>query len=124
MDLHIIRFSSALVRFVRFFFSMKKFVPFRPHFHMSISALSRLSHTRPKYFEQKKNCKGVQPYFEISLLLVHTQNFYQHITFYLVRIWTNKNVDEKGHTFSWISKNGKNGQKQTKNGYCVNSAYE
>ena len=54
MDLHIIRFSSAFVRFVRFFFSMKKYVPFRPHFYMSISALSRLSHTRPKYFEQKK----------------------------------------------------------------------
>ena len=40
------------------------------------------------------------------------------MTVHLVRIWTYKNADEKEHTFSRKSKNG---QKRTKNGYCVNS---
>ena len=34
-----------------------------------------------------------------------------------MRIWTYKNADEKVHTFSRRSKNGR---KRTKNGYCVN----
>ena len=38
-----------------------------------------------------------------------------------MRIWTHKNLDEKSHTFSRRSKSVKNGQKRTKNGYCVNS---
>ena len=45
------------------------------------------------------------------------------MTVWLVRIWTHKNfnkTDKKLHTISQRSENVKNGQKRTKNGYCVN----
>ena len=35
------------------------------------------------------------------------QNFYQLVTVYLVWMWTDKNADEKVHTFSWRSKSVK-----------------
>ena len=80
---------------------------------MSISAVTRQSHTGQKFFE-KNFCKGVQLYFEISLLsFIHKifkQNFYLYVIVYLVRIWTYKNADEKGHTFS----RSKNIKKRTK----------
>ena len=76
-----------------------------------MSALTKLSNTGQKLSE-KFFCKEVQPYFEISLLsFIHKifeQNLYQYVTVYLVRIWTYKNVDEKGHTFSRRVKNVKN----------------
>ena len=110
--------------FFRFWFSLTKSALFHPHFYVSISALIRQSHTGQK-FSEKNSCKGVQLYFEISLLsFIHKnfeQNFYLYIIVYLVRIWTYKNADEKAHTFSRRSKNVKNGRKRTKNGYCVNS---
>ena len=61
-----IRFSSASARV---FFSMKKYVIFRPHFCMSIPELTKLSHSGQKFSEKKKKsvCIGIQPYFEISL---------------------------------------------------------
>ena len=69
------------------------------------------SHILDKSFPKKFFCKGVQLYFEISLLsFIHKifeQNFYLYITVYLVRIWTYKNADEKAHTFSRRSKNVK-----------------
>ena len=94
---------------------MKKYVLFHPHFYMSIAAQTKLLHNGQK-FSEKFFCKGVQLYFEISLLsFIHKifeQNFYQYIAVsdYLVRIWTYKNVDEKAHTFS----RSKNVKKQTK----------
>ena len=67
-----------------------------------------------KSFPKKIFCKGVQLYFEISLLYfiqkIFKQNFYLYTTVYLVRIWTNKNADEKAHTFS----RSKNVKKRTK----------
>ena len=69
------------------------------------------SHILDKSFPKKIFCKGVQLYFEISLLsFIHKifeQNFYLYIKVYLVRIWTYKNADEKAHTFSRRSKNVK-----------------
>ena len=114
-------FRPFLFVFLRFCFSFTKYALFHPHFYVSISALTRQSHTGQK-FSEKSFCKGVQLYFEISLLLfihkIFEQNFHLYITVYLVRIWTYKNANEKAHTFSRRSKNG---QKRTKNGYCVNS---
>ena len=64
---------------------------------------------------------GTALFWNIALI-AYTQNFYQYIAVYLVLIWTYKNADEKAQTFSRRSKNvEKNGQKRTKNGYCVNS---
>ena len=61
------------------------------------------SYILDKSFPKKLFCKGVQLYFEISLLSfthkIFEQNFYLYITVYLVRIWTYKNADEKAHTF-------------------------
>ena len=69
------------------------------------------SHILDKSFPKKFFCKGVQLYFEISLLsFIHKifkQNFYLYTTVYLVGIWTYKNADEKAHTFSSRSKNVK-----------------
>ena len=53
--------------FLHFCFSAKKYAIFHPHFYISISALTRQSHTTQK-FSEKFFCKGVQLYFEISLL--------------------------------------------------------
>ena len=112
VNLHSIHFSSV---FLRFCFSVNKYVLFHPHFYMSISALTKLSHIGQKLSE-KIFCKGAQPYFKISLLSfmhkIFEQSFYQYITVYLVRIWTYKNADEKSHTFSRRCKNvKKNGRK-------------
>ena len=82
------------------------------------------SHILDKSFPKKIFCKEVQLYCKISLLSfihkVFEQNFYLYAIVCLVRIWTFKNADEKAHTFS----RSKNGQKRTKNGYCVNSPKE
>ena len=52
-----------------------------------------------KSFPKKNFCKGVQLYFEISLLSfinkIFQQNFYLHVAVHLVQIWTYKNADEK-----------------------------
>ena len=64
VNLHSIHFSSV---FLRFCFSVNKYVLFHPHFCMSISALTKLSHTGQKLSERIFR-KGIQPYFEISLL--------------------------------------------------------
>ena len=90
---------------------MKKYALFHPHFYISISVLTRLSHS-DKSFPKKIFYKKVSLYFEISLLsFIHKifeQNFYPCVTVYLVQIWTYKNADEKAHTFSRRSKNVKN----------------
>ena len=66
------------------------------------------SHILDKSFPKKIFCKGVQLYFEISLVSfihkVFEQNFYVYISVYLVQIWTYKNADEKAHTFLMRSK--------------------
>ena len=68
-------------------------------------------HVLDKNFPKKTVCKGVQLYFEISLLsFIHKileQNFYLFATVYLVRMWTYKNADEKAHTFLRRSKHVK-----------------
>ena len=65
---------------------------------MSISALTKLSHIGQKFLKIIF-CKGVQLYFEISLLsFIHKmfeQNFYQYVAVYFVRIWTSRNENEK-----------------------------
>ena len=110
MNLHSSVFRPFSSVFLRFYFSLKKYALFHPHFYKSISALTRQPHTGQK-FSEKNFFKGVQLYFEISLLsFIHKifeQNFYLYITVYLVRIWTYKNADEKAHTFSRRSKNVK-----------------
>ena len=113
----------------------------RPHFCMSVSAQARLSHiglldeSFPKKIFVKKYSSILKYHssfihsifgqnfyhhviqqFTYSLILkfapiVHTQNFCQYVTVYLVWIWTYEDAYEKAHTFSWRSKNG----------YCVNS---
>ena len=104
---HSIRFSSVFLRFCSF---LKKFALFHPHFYKSISVLIRQSHTGQK-FSKKFFWKGVQLYFEISLLsFIHKifeQNFYLYTAVYFVPIWTYKNADEKARTFSRKSKNVK-----------------
>ena len=64
------------VRFVRFFFSTKKYILFRPHVYIPISALTRLSHT------------GQKCVTALFCNNVHTQNFYEHVTVCLVQKWT------------------------------------
>ena len=50
---------------------------------MSISALTRLSHAGQKYFLQRFFfCKGVQPYFKISLLSFIRKVFEQNFLVY------------------------------------------
>ena len=44
-NLHSIRFSPFSSVFLQFCFSVNKYVLFNPHFYMSISALTKLSHT-------------------------------------------------------------------------------
>ena len=58
MDLHSIRFSYVFVRFLRNCFSVKKYELFPPYFYMSISALTRQSHTGQKFSEKKFFVKG------------------------------------------------------------------
>ena len=96
--------------FLRFYFSVNKYVLFHLHVYMPISALTKLSHTGQKLSE-KMFLRRVQPYFEIIFLSfidkIFEQNFYQYITVHSVRIWTHKNVDEKAHTCTRRSKNAK-----------------
>ena len=47
-----IRFSYVFVRFLRFCFSLTKYALFHPHFYVSISALTRQSHTGQKFSEK------------------------------------------------------------------------
>ena len=88
VNLRSIRFSSV---FLRFSFLLKKYAHFHPCFYKSIYALTRQSHAGQKY-PKKLFCKGVQLYFEISLLsFIHKifeQKFYLYTAVYLVRIWT------------------------------------
>ena len=69
------------------------------------------SHTLNKSFPKKILRKGVQLYFEISLLsFIHKifeQNPYPYTTVYLVRTRNHKNADEKAHTPPRRSKNAK-----------------
>ena len=46
-------FRLLLSVFVRFFFSVKKYVLIRLHFYMPISALTKLSHAGQKFSEKK-----------------------------------------------------------------------
>ena len=68
-----------------------------------------------KVFE-KNFFKAIQLYFEIQLLSltrkIFEPNFYQCAIVYLVRIWTQKNADEKEYTFSWSSKNVKKNEQK------------
>ena len=98
MDLHSIRFSSAFSVFVPFSPSKRMFF-FRPYFlyGMSISVLTRLSHTGQK-FSKKNSCEGIQLNVEMSLSSAHAQNFYQYVLcsslpLYIVRILNYKNAD-------------------------------
>ena len=76
VDLHSVSFLFA---FVRFFFSMKTGVFFvRILKIITISALTRQSHTGQKFLENIFY-EGVQLYFEISLF---EQNFYQYVAVY------------------------------------------
>ena len=52
VNLHSIRFSYFFVRFLRFCFSLTKYALFHPHFYVSISALTRQSHTGQKFSEK------------------------------------------------------------------------
>ena len=81
---------------------------------MCTSALTRLTHTGQK-FSEKNFCKGMQPYFEISLLSyirkIFEQNFCEYLAVYCR--WIYKNADEKANTFLRRSKKVK---KWTKTG--------
>ena len=61
---------------------------------MSISALTRQSHTGQKFSEKNFLLRGTALFRNIALI-VHTQNFYLYVTVYLVRIWTYKNAMKK-----------------------------
>ena len=89
---------------------------------MSTSVLTRLTHTGQK-FSEKNFCKGVQPYFEISLLsFIHKifeHNFCEYLAVYCW--WTYKNADEKANTFLRRSKKVKKWTKTGEKRYSVNS---
>ena len=70
VKLHSIRFSSV---FLCFCFSLTKYALFHPHFYVSISALTRQSHTGQK-FSEKKFLLGTALFRNIAVI-VHTQNF-------------------------------------------------
>ena len=110
VNLHSIRFSYVFVRFFTFLLLLDKVCAFSSAFSCVHIRTNQTVTYWTKVF-RKNFCKGVQLYFEISLLsFIHKifeQNFYLHITVYLVRIWTYKNADEKAHTFSRRSKNVK-----------------
>ena len=116
--LHLIRFSSS---FVRFFFSMKKYAVFRPHFYKSILALSTDCFLLMKILFENFVHERRERYFKIQQLYKFTQKnrkiFVLYVTVWLVRIRPYKSADEKTHIFLWRTKNA---QKRTKNGYCVN----
>ena len=104
--------SYVFVCFFTFLLLLDKVCAFSSAFLcVHIRTNQTVSHILDKSFPKKFFCKGVQLYFEISLLsFIHKifeQNFYLYITVYLVRIWTYKNADEKAHTLSRRSKNVK-----------------
>ena len=76
--------------------------------HFRNCALTRLSHTRQKCSE---NFLYISTALFCNIALnANIQNFFSKflsITIYLVRIWPYKNVNEKSHTLSWRSKNGR-----------------
>ena len=61
---------------------MKKYALSHPHFYVSISALTRLSHTGQKLSEINF-CEGVQLCFEISLLSFIHKIFAQKVYLYV-----------------------------------------
>ena len=67
-------FRPFLSVLFRFYFSVKKFAFFYPHFYMSKSALTRQSHILDKSVSKRIFCQAVQLYFEI-LLLSFSANF-------------------------------------------------
>ena len=74
---------------------MKKYVFFRPYFlyGVSISALTRLSHTGQK-FSKKNSCEGIQLNVETSLSsLMHKIFISSSLPLSLVRILNYKNAD-------------------------------
>ena len=101
-----IRFFSG---FVRFRLSMKKYryLLSRPHFYLSISALSRLLYIY-KNFAQKFCVKTMRAIFKNRAVLLYKNffrnNFVQYLSVWLMRIWAYKNADEKEHIFSWRRK--------------------
>ena len=136
VDLHSIRFSSAFIRFCAFVLLHEKYVLFRPHFYMSITNRTRLSHTGQKFLEKKK--KFVKEYcilkyrshclYEYSKFLkkkfwrkefekkILKKNFLKtifiNVTVNFARMWTCYNADEKPHNFSQRSKAVKKTDKQ------------
>ena len=77
---------------------------FHSHFYKSLSALTRQSHTGQK-FSEKIFFKGLQLYFETSLLSfigLHKIFTYIYTTVYLLRIWSYKNADEKAHSVYFL----------------------
>ena len=106
VNLHCIRFSYVFVRFC----FLKKFALFHPHFYKSISALSRLLYIG-KNFVQKFCVRRIRAIFQYRAVPLckkfFRKRFVQYVTVWLVRIWTYKNADEKAHTFSRRSKNGR-----------------
>ena len=111
VNLHSFRFSFVFIRFFTFLLLLDKVCAFSSAFLCVHVRTNQTVTCWTKVFRKKFFCKGVQLYFEISLLsFIHKifgQNFYPYITIYLVRIWTYKNADEKAHTFSRRSKNVK-----------------
>ena len=69
-----------------------------------------LRHKLDKRFPKKKFFgKGYSPVLKCrshrSCTKFFEQNFYQYVTVYLERMWTNKNANEKPHASTWRSKN-------------------
>ena len=110
VDLRSICFLSA---FGRLFFSIKKYALFRPHFYMSISALTRVSHSGQKLSENII-CKGVQLCFKMSLF---QPNYYHYETFYLlenelIKMGTKKSIlFKEPRTYFFTNQKCKKGQK-------------
>ena len=107
-------FSSV---FLRFCFFLKKYALFHPHFYKSASALTRKSHTGQNCFVKffVKEYISTLKYRSYRSYMKFLNKIFIYIQVNLLRIWTNKNANEKARTFSRISKNV---QKRTKNGYC------
>ena len=76
---------------------------------MKVGAGAGIFFAAPALQKVQLRLTALQPWF---LHEGFEQNFYHHVPVYLVLIWTNKNTDEKTHTFSW---RGKYVRKRTKN---------
>ena len=99
---------------------MKKYVLFRPHFCRSKSVLTRPSHSGQFFF-----CDGVHLFIKVSLSSfipeIFEQNFSYLVTVYLreekcglAKMRTKKRIAFQGKANTY-----ENGQKRTKNGYCL-----